>query len=250
MTTPFFPLSSALEMDAWLVIGISGVTCGGKTTLAQSLLDHFRKSHSKMIKDHIKIKNVVLMNQDDYFLPVDSPTHTLVEKLNHINWEVISAIDMDRMCGDILNVLGEKFLLYNTDAESGTKMDEEENLFSDHHINFSLAQKKYQRLNTHPYINLNILILEGFLLFNHSFTLDLCTLKFHLHIPYERCAKRRAARTYDPPDVVGYFEMIVWPTYEKNIKELKDVDGMVLLNGDLSQEQIFKFVLKSIENAL
>jgi nicotinamide/nicotinate riboside kinase len=239
-------------MDAWLVVGVSGVTCGGKSTLAKSLTDYFSKSRSKIIKDNIKIKNVCLLKQDDYFLPVNSAHHTHVAKLNHINWDIITSMDMEKMSTDILNLLGEKFLLYNTNTECGSsKIDEYDNLFFDHHINnFKLTQKKYQRLNTVPCINLNILILDGFLIFNNQFTRDLCNLKFHLHVPYERCRKRRAERIYDPPDVLGYFEMIVWPMYEKNFREFKDHEGVEILNGDLSPEQIFKYVLKRIENAL
>jgi nicotinamide/nicotinate riboside kinase len=241
-------------MDAWLVIGISGVTCGGKSTLAKRLVEYFQDAHGQIIKENMKINKVCLLQQDTYFWPKDSAQHTHLEKLENVNnREILSAVNMDKMCKDTLEVLGEKFLLYNTSSDGDVRMDEDENLFADHHINFNLAQKKYQRLNTFPFINLNILILDGFLIFNHPFTMDLCNLKFHMHVPYEVCYNRRKERRrlrLGAPDHVGYFEMIVWPMYEKHFNEFKDHEGVVFLNGVLPVEQISKFVVKSIENAL
>jgi nicotinamide/nicotinate riboside kinase len=239
-------------MDAWLVIGISGVTCSGKSTLARGLLENFQAAQGQSIRQHLKLARCVLIQQDSYFRPKDSALHKQIEGMGGCNnRDIIEAIDMDRMCKDILEVLGENFLLFNTGDEC-VKMDEERNMFADHHINFKNAAK-YQKLNQHPYISLNILILEGFLLFNHPFTLDLCGLKYHMHVPYELCQKRRKERRRErlnAPDHVGYFEMVVWPMYEKHFKEFRDVEGLVILNGALPREQIGVFVRKSIENAL
>lgn len=60
-----------------------GVTCGGKTTLAQQLLS--------------ALTPAVLVQQDKYFLPDDSPRHVPVEGLAHNNYDILSALDMDAM---------------------------------------------------------------------------------------------------------------------------------------------------------
>lgn len=266
-------------METWLVIGISGVTNGGKTTLAKSLHSYFSGHLNKIIfKENITLNKVALLCQDDYFLPVDSPKHKVVEKLNHINWEILSSIDMDKMCHDIMKLLGHKFILYNCQqlsksegdnniAEQVDPVTDEDNIFADHFLSNYL--NKYddgtaggnQRTNNlikkskndsfqNMNIKLNVLLLEGFLLFNHPFTLDLCNIKFHLHLPYEKCYARRIQRIYDPPDVVGYFEMCVWPMYEKHFKEFKDRTDIFMLNGEVGKENILNYVLNCIKDLL
>jgi nicotinamide/nicotinate riboside kinase len=230
-------------MDAWLVIGISGVTCSGKTTLAKALIQYFQDPQACLIKENKRINKVCLIQQDDYFVPKDDAQPWTLDS----NRENMSIVNTARMSKDILEVLGVNFLLYNCDD----RMDEDENLFAKHRMLFSLNQK----LNPTAFININILILEGFLIFNHPFTLDLCNLMFHMHVPYELCYKRRKERHRvrlgsPDPDGVGYFEKIVWPMYVKHFNAFKDHEGVVILNGILPKEQILKFVVKSIECAL
>lgn len=75
----------------WVVVGISGVTCGGKTTFAAAL--------------HNIFPDASIINQDVYFLQPDDARHTRIPSLNHLNWEILSALDMDKMRSDIKEVL-------------------------------------------------------------------------------------------------------------------------------------------------
>ncbi|XP_053996124.1 nicotinamide riboside kinase 1 [Hylaeus anthracinus] len=74
-----------------IVIGLSGVTCGGKSTLTKRL--------------HKELKNSVTINQDDYFLPIDDPRHIKIVELDQLNFEVITSIDMDKMQSDVLKLI-------------------------------------------------------------------------------------------------------------------------------------------------
>uniref|UniRef100_A0A182QJK4 Deoxynucleoside kinase domain-containing protein n=1 Tax=Anopheles farauti TaxID=69004 RepID=A0A182QJK4_9DIPT len=271
-------------METWLVIGISGVTNGGKTTLAKALETYFLAHKGTVFfRENLHLNQVVSICQDDYFLPVDSPRHEIIKKLNHINWEVMGSLDMDRMCQDVMKVLGHKFILYDCqqlrnhhqNGDRDREMDgpepvepamDEYNLFADHFLSNFLTKydengtasqratnlikksknESYQSLN----MKLNILLLEGFLIFNHSFTRDLCTVKFHIHLPYERCYARRMQRVYDPPDVVGYFEMCVWPMYERHYREFKGRKDIYVLNGEIPPDSIFNYVINCIKDSL
>lgn len=84
-----------MPANKWLIVGISGVTNGGKSVLAQLL--------------HSNIPNSKIIKQDDYFLPVDSPNHVFVAELNHNNWEILSSLDMKKFLHDILEILGKVF---------------------------------------------------------------------------------------------------------------------------------------------
>lgn len=87
-------------MERWIVIGISGVTSSGKTTLAQSLFAHFKGQIGDELKAGIELNRVELVNQDSYFRPVDDPNHQKVQKLNHLNWEILESIDMNKMVSE------------------------------------------------------------------------------------------------------------------------------------------------------
>lgn len=203
---------------SWLVIGISGVTCGGKTTLSRSLFSYLSDTaNENCLSDHIKIGIVKIINQDDYFYPDDYPQHEWVESIAHVNYDVIGALDMTKMCSDLYTELGKRFVFY--------------------------AKCK-------PVQIVNILIIDGFLIFNHGVLNRLCQLKFHIHLPYEKCYERRLKRTYDPPDCLGYFEVCVWPCYEQHFSEIKIKDDIMLLNGEISKEKIFQHVFDCIKNAI
>jgi nicotinamide/nicotinate riboside kinase len=248
-------------MEQWLIVGISGITCGGKTTLASTLKNYFQERRGQEIKAGVEINRVECINQDNYFRPIDDPNHQKIEKLNHLNWEIIESINTDRMADDIMKVLGKKFVLYNTQSKS-LHVDHE-NLFAHHYapsynsmLNYSnglMLNGENERLSfkhvKHNFL-LNILIIEGFLIFNHPVTFDICNTRFHLHVPYEVCFERRKKREYDPPDVLGYFEMVVWPEYEKNLQHFKHRKDVMFLNGEASPEKCFNFVLNSLINEL
>lgn len=72
----------------WIVIGVSGVTCGGKTTLANRLKN--------------SLSPVYIFHQDKYFYPDDSPKHQKCHGLEHNNYDTISSLDMDAMHKDVL----------------------------------------------------------------------------------------------------------------------------------------------------
>lgn len=46
----------------------------------------------------------------------------------------------------------------------------------------------------------------------------MCHHKLFFTLTREECWARRSIRTYDPPDVPGYFEQVVWPEYERHLQ--------------------------------
>ncbi|KAF8792046.1 Nicotinamide riboside kinase 1 like protein [Argiope bruennichi] len=83
------------EMDSkWTLIGISGCTNGGKTTLASALANHFPGS--------------IVVNQDKFFRSDDSKEHIIIPELNHKNWERLEAVDWDAMMADLEKTIHSK----------------------------------------------------------------------------------------------------------------------------------------------
>uniref|UniRef100_A0A1B0B188 Dolichol phosphate-mannose biosynthesis regulatory protein n=1 Tax=Glossina palpalis gambiensis TaxID=67801 RepID=A0A1B0B188_9MUSC len=276
----------------WLVIGISGVTCGGKTTLARSLRDYFTSQrNSPLWNTSFIINDVQLISQDDYFLPVDDLRHKWVEKLNVINFELLSSLDMKQMLSDITWTMKGRYLagdpvenINNVTDISAQNCAGSSNLdrFTtqskpSYHNNYGAGQHSqhvckmllnhklphhYHTINNSQAAHImrinsqlpgqlgdtriNILLIEGFIIFNQPELLTLCNVKFHFHLPYEKCFERRRKRTYDPPDVTGYFEICVWPHYEKSFTEFRDRKDIIILNGEVDKDKIFKYALRRI----
>ncbi|XP_052813220.1 nicotinamide riboside kinase 1-like [Mya arenaria] len=72
-----------------LVVGISGTTNSGKSTVASKLVQLIPRSH------HVC--------QDYYYLPPGDQrlAPIYIEKLNHHNWEDYRSLEMDRMVNDV-----------------------------------------------------------------------------------------------------------------------------------------------------
>ncbi|KAG8236569.1 hypothetical protein J437_LFUL015755 [Ladona fulva] len=167
-------------MASWLIIGISGVTCGGKTSLAVQL-------KSLLTKYFLSQKCVVAIStisQDDYFLKADDPRHVYLPSLDHNNWELPTAVDLDAMYKTSQDIISVK----NDETQPEGKHDFKKKL-------------------------LGILLIEGFLVLNHKPTRSLCHMSYYLVLSRAICLSRRLCRSYDPPDVPGYFEDCVWPEH-------------------------------------
>jgi len=180
----------------WLVVGMCGVTCGGKTSIVKQLKEDF--------------PGIVVIAQDDYFFPPEAPSHVVIPELNHVNYELMSSLDMERMRKDI--------------------------------------QKALDLQPTHK--QWPVLIIEGFAIYRDSWITELCDLRFFLTLDREECYRRRIVRVYEPPDPPGYFELAVWPEYLKIAQEAFSLPGIIELDGQRSQKETRAVVVQHIQEQL
>ncbi|XP_041042601.1 nicotinamide riboside kinase 1-like isoform X2 [Carcharodon carcharias] len=160
-----------------LIVGIGGVTNGGKTTLACKLKKALPSS--------------VLLCQDTFFKPV---SEVEFGEDGFQQYDVITALDMKAMM-DTVYAWMENMSAVHIEQEAPV-----------------LSENK----------GLNILIVEGFLLYNYKPLNDVFNQRYYLSVPYEECKRRRCSRVYDPPDPPGYFDGHVWPMYLKNRKYMEE----------------------------
>lgn len=194
---------------SWLIVGVSGVTCSGKSTLATSLLSFLSNT-----AEH-RIHQLRLIRQDDYFYKRDSPHHTWIPEMNYINREIMSALDMPRMIGDIDSIIN--------------------GACSDQAVDHSI----------------NILIIEGFLIFNHPKVLSLCSVRIEVQITQAVCRERRKLRTYNPPNPIGYFEAFLWPLHEKHSAEYRrNVTDLIAVNGEWQRERCVQVAANAVFAAI
>nr|CAI5839925.1 unnamed protein product [Callosobruchus analis] len=203
------------DSDKYFIIGICGVTCGGKTTIATQL--------------HNAIPNSKLFTLDDYFLDVEDPRHTWIPELKHINFDIVSSLDLEQLHKDLLAYIGNSKPLKNgVKREVGNKM-------SMNHLH-SFVHKRVSELK------IKIIIVEGFCVFNYKPLEELCDLKYYLLLDKEECFKRRVQRVYEPPDCPGYFEQCVWPEHLKQLAEVKATVKDVVYFDNNSQNILDKML--------
>lgn len=183
-----------------IVIGISGVTNGGKTTLSARLKAAFPKSH--------------IIHQDKFFHDPNSGKIRIVPELNHGNYDELSALDMESMMIDV-------------------------NEWINNH------GRPVNGVMPPP-----LLFIEGFLLYNYRPLEQLFTKKYFLTLDKQECWNRRSKRHYDPPDPPGYCDIVVWPMYLQNKKEIEDQKDIVYLCGTRPPLDLFSAVYNDVHDIL
>lgn len=210
-------LATHADMPAWLIVGIAGGTCSGKSTLARAIAERLEQRRTTDDDDDQQTDDaprqpqqfgvVRIIKQDDYFHRRDRPEHTWIPGWNYINREIMTALDMSRMCADIEQTLA--------------------------------TVCSPQRLN--------ILLIEGFLIFNHATVRPMCQLRFDVRITYEECRRRRQTRTYNPPNPPRYFDEFLWPYYQKHLAEYAADRELIVLDGQLSEVELLNVALDRID---
>ncbi|KAF5608926.1 uridine kinase udk [Fusarium subglutinans] len=201
-----------------LIVGISGCSSSGKTTLARLLRDIF--------------PNTFILHEDDFY----RPENELPTKNGLLDWDCAEALDIPAMA--------ESLTYIRQHAAFPPTLDSKEDKNSVGKCPVSEASIAAQRAKVdaalgpdHPLRKtLRLCLLDGFLLYSPSMAaikpnLD---IKLFLRTTYEKAKKRREARDgyvtlegfwADPP---GYVDKIVWPNYVEEhawMFEDGDVEG-------------------------
>ncbi|XP_077378002.1 nicotinamide riboside kinase 1 [Festucalex cinctus] len=192
-----------------LIVGVGGMTNGGKTTLSRSLKE--------------KIPNSCIIAQDSFFkddsvVPVDSNGFK--------QYDTLDALHMDDMMSQVK--------AWRKDPQAFLKE----------------ADQTAQSV-TSSASHVFMLIVEGFLIFNHRPLNELMNKRYFMEIPYDICKERRSLRVYKPPDPPGYFDGHVWPMYLRNRQEMESTaTGIVFLDGLKSKEELLAAVYQDVSQEI
>lgn len=221
----------------WLVVGLSGVVRGGKTTLALKLLSSLPTT-------------TAYLSQDEYILPNNHPAHPMAPKLvGGINKETLASTDMNRMMRDLRHVLA-------THPRNLTLAYPKEQLERSQVVGCALEEPRpplrgRQRASGLP----AVVVLDGFLLFNHPEVPPLCDLRYFLTLTREQCLARGKQRLYTSSFMNSplYFDHCVWPKYEENLAAIvgDDVTGGVrFLDGATPPDVLAEAVEDEVRSLL
>lgn len=176
-----------------VLIGLSGPSSSGKTTVAKAL--------------NCLFDNSILVHLDDFYIPDEQipvdPIHQ--EK----DWDCPEAIDFD------------KFVEYIENIKKGV-LSEVKTLESDVTLKLSKDEISEYRRKIPSTPNTLYVFVDGFMLFHDPKIISLFDLKLFFYASFDTLKYRRESRSgynteagfwVDPPN---YFENIVWPQYVKN----------------------------------
>ncbi|XP_026060909.1 nicotinamide riboside kinase 1 isoform X1 [Carassius auratus] len=198
-----------------LILGIGGMTNGGKTTLSKSL--------QELLQDSCVISQDNFF-KDDSVVPVD---------VNGFKqYDTLDALHMDRMMADTglwqedpQSFMTSRGLAVKSTASEPSNMKDEEEV-------------------------IQVKVFGQLLWFERPLN-SLFNKRYFLQIPYETCRERRSSRVYVPPDPPGYFDGYVWPMYLKNRKAMEEtVNDIVFLDGTQKREMLLSTVLADIQEML
>ncbi|KAI1349411.1 nicotinamide riboside kinase 1 [Xylaria sp. FL0043] len=224
-----------------IIVGISGASSSGKTTLARLLRDVF--------------PHTFILHEDDFY----RPENELPTKDGLLDWDCAESLNFDDMARALEHICAEGTFPPFVDSI------EDQNTVGKHTVPESSISAAKSRVEAwaspgqpgHAIFssspgskNLRLCILDGFLLFGpdppllRRITDELLDIKLFLTVSRARATARREARDgyvtlegfwTDPP---GYVDKIVWPNYAVSHAWLfEDGDVEKRLKGDVLREK-------------
>ena len=207
-----------------LIVGLSGPTCSGKTTLARYLQSIFPRT--------------AILHEDDFYISAAQ----LPYRAGHQNWDCAAAIDQGRLIEALEHIRQRGSLPSGLDSK-----EEYEGLFLvDEKVIAELRSDVGDSAGGKPSTDQSaeglrcpsLVIVDGFLLFGKSMPKlrDIFELRIQLTGRYEDIKSRREGRKgyvtdegfWEDPE--GYFDDVVWVEYVEEhafLFENGDVNGAV-----------------------
>ena len=204
-----------------MIIGISGPSCSGKTTLAR----HLAMFHP----------NTILIHQDDFYLPESQ----LPVRHGHADWDCPEAFDFAKFYS----------VLQTLDTTRYTSYEPESHLISKYVS--SLRKSVQDQLKEIE----KLVIVDGILLFHDKNLSNVFDVRVFVDGDYDILKARREQRVYDTmegawKDPPGYFDTVVWPSYLYWNKDvLKDSDAQGILKFKTERDDLDDMI-RSVVNEM
>lgn len=190
-----------------LLVGISGPSSSGKTTL------------SRLLRDIFPPKQLCILHLDDFYLTdAEIPVKNGVQ-----DWDCLESLDLAGLREAL------RFIKREGRSPDWLVSKEDQNSVGEHGVSESVIEELRgeikKALNSHlDWQDRRICIVDGFLLFSEDMKdiRNMFDVRLFLRTSYETAKRRREARSgyvtlegfwEDPP---GYVDNIVWPNYIKD----------------------------------
>jgi nicotinamide/nicotinate riboside kinase len=220
-------MSNPTKSTQTILIGLSGPSCSGKTTLA------------RLLRDALAPHAFVLHEDDFYKTDAEIPVVRTDDGQKLQDWDCLESIDL----AELKSMLG--YIKANGRVKAEFESKEDQNAVGEVNID-AQAVKSYtaraqELFSSGSRSRIKVAIVDGFLLFSEEMSeiRELFDVKLLLTTDHVTVKQRREARKgyvtlegfwEDPP---GYVDLIVWPNFVKDHKFLfKNGD----VAGDVDEE--------------
>lgn len=182
-----------------LIIGISGGTGSGKTTIV------------KQVIEHLSLTEVSVISQDSYYKETD---HLTIEERALINFDAPAAIDFDLMIEHI-NAL-----------KKGASIEQPVYSFVTHNRTKSTTK-------TYP---TKVMVVEGILILNNETLRDLLTIKIFVETDTDERLIRRIRRDTSErgrttQEVLDTYQKVLKPMHKKHVEPTKKYADFIIPNN-------------------
>ncbi len=195
----FLPKLSNLNRMTPFIIGITGGSGSGKTSLINELRANFSK------------EQICLISQDNYYRPIEQQK---LDENGVVNFDLPKSIDKAAFLKDVKQLLrGEKVVQLE--------------------YTFNNRDAIPKEIILHP---APIILVEGLFVFHYKKMMKLLDLKVFVHAKenlkvIRRITRDRVERNYPLDDVLYRYENHVLPTYEKYIEPYKERADIIINNN-------------------
>ncbi|KAI9717457.1 MAG: ribosylnicotinamide kinase [Chrysothrix sp. TS-e1954] len=204
-----------MQDQSVFLVGVSGVSSSGKTTLARLLRDTW--------------PNTVILHEDDFYKPISE----LPLKEGLVDYDCLESVDQDQLAEAVQYIKSHAALPPTLDSR------EDQNTVGEVQVDQAVVaewREKALQISSKAHNKAPLFLVDGFLLYSQRMrdvwqTFD---LKLFLRTSFGTAKARREARSgyvtiegfwEDPPE---YVDIVVWPNYAKEhafLFHYGDVEG-------------------------
>jgi len=187
------------------IIGVTGGSGVGKTTLIKKLYQEFKG-------------RVSTFSLDNYYLPKE---HQYVDENGVINFDLPTALDQNRIQMDLTRLIEGKTI--------------EQEIYG-----FNNPGAEKEKIEIEPK---ELLIVEGLFVMHYPFVRDVLQYSVYLSVKPELQLKRRMVRdvnerNYSEADVLYQWHNHVIPSYQNYVRPFKESSSLIITNNDHFDENI------------
>lgn len=237
-----------------MILGISGPSGSGKTTIARAL--------RQLYAGHKSITSVQILHQDDFYKPGKDVPMICTRAGRVVNWDCPEAVDMQSLAETLRAYRAHGTFPESVRDDLLKRSKEDLNDTSETGVSEALMMRLRQD-GALPVIHGDLLILDGFMLYQAPEILENLDLAVLLRGSFATLKNRREARSgyvtlegfWKDPE--HYFEDCVWPEYVKSHAQFFEnhaVQGtplshnqiVISKNLDLDLDKSLQFVIEAI----
>lgn len=207
-----------------MIIGISGPSCSGKTTVARVLCQILASKTTKTVQ---------ILHQDDFYKPEADIPVKITRAGKVVNWDCPEALEFDKFVHTLNTYRQHGAFPKDIREDLDKRAKEDKNDSGNSGVSDSVIKNALSRVKS---FDKDILIVDGFMMYHSKKVLDLLDVAILFRGSHDALKHRRESRSgyvtlegfWKDPEY--YFDDVVWPEFVSTHKQLfkdENVEGHI-----------------------